>query len=287
VEIPFIKMHGLGNSYIYIDLFKYQIEEELLPDIARKVSSVNTGIGSDGMILIHPSDKADVGMRIFNKDGSEGQNCGNGLRCTAKYAYENGIVDKKEFSIETKATIVEAQVVLKEEQVCEITINMGEPILRRKQIPMMGNDDSEVIAESFVINDQKLELTSVSMGNPHAVFFVEAIEEAPLYALGPAIEKDSRFPNGVNVEFIEVVSPNELHFRVWERGSGVTQACGTGACASVVASILNQHAKRDEDVLVHLAGGDLTIKWDKKGDVWMTGGAEVIAEGTFQYESVE
>lgn len=287
MEIPFIKMHGLGNSYIYIDLFKYQIAEELLPDIAKKVSSVNTGIGSDGMILIHPSEKADLGMRIFNKDGSEGQNCGNGLRCTAKYAYEHGIINKNEFSIETRANIVEAQVVLQEKQVREITINMGKPILRRAEIPMMGKDDAEVIAEPFQINGEALELTSVSMGNPHAVFFVDSIEQAPLYELGPAIEKDSRFPNGVNVEFIEVLSPNEIHFRVWERGSGVTQACGTGACASVVAAVLNQHARRDEEVLVHLAGGDLTIKWDKAGDVWMTGGAEVIAQGIFQYESVE
>ncbi|WP_067725714.1 diaminopimelate epimerase [Oceanobacillus damuensis] len=284
MEIPFIKMHGLGNNYIYIDLFQYDLDEESLPHIAEKVSNVNTGIGSDGMILIHPTEKADVGMRIFNKDGSEGMSCGNGLRCTAKYAYEHGIVTNETFSISTKANIVKSEVALNGDEVQQITINMGAPNLRRMDIPMMGNDDPKVVSEPFIVNGQKLEVTAVSMGNPHAVFFVDNIAEAPLYELGPKIEKDMRFPDGVNVEFIEVVSPNEINFSVWERGSGVTQACGTGACAAVVASVLNGHVKRNEDVVVHLAGGDLTIKWDDNGDVWMTGGAEVIAEGTFTYQ---
>nr|WP_306798677.1 diaminopimelate epimerase [Oceanobacillus saliphilus] len=283
MEIPFIKMHGLGNNYIYIDLFQHNLEEEMLADIAQKVSNVNTGIGSDGMILIHPSEKADLGMRIFNKDGSEGMSCGNGLRCTAKYAYEHGIIKKEKFSIATKANIVESEVQLEGDQVQEITINMGAPDLRRMDIPMMGNDDPKVVSEPFIVNGEKLHVTAVSMGNPHAVFFVDNIEEAPLYELGPKIEKDMRFPEGVNVEFIEIVSPNEINFCVWERGSGVTQACGTGACAAVVASVLNNHVNRNEDVVVHLAGGDLTIKWDEYGDVWMTGGAEVIAEGIFTY----
>nr|WP_010647330.1 diaminopimelate epimerase [Oceanobacillus massiliensis] len=287
MEIPFIKMHGLGNNYIYIDLFQHQLDENLLSNIAEKVSNVNTGIGSDGMILIHPSEHADLGMRIFNKDGSEGKSCGNGLRCTAKYAYEHGIISKEKFTIETKANIVESEVLLADGQVQEITINMGAPLLRRMDIPMMGNDDSQVVSEPFIVNGKKLEVTAVSMGNPHAVFFVDNIHDAPLHELGPVIEKDMRFPEGVNVEFIEVVSANEINFAVWERGSGITQACGTGACASVVAAILNQQVNRDEDVIVHLAGGDLTIKWDEKGDVWMTGGADVIAEGVYQYQIVE
>lgn len=283
MEIPFIKMHGLGNNYIYIDLFQFNIEEEFLSDLAQKVANVYTGIGSDGMILMHPSEKADLGMRIFNKDGSEGKSCGNGLRCTAKYAYEHGIVKKEIFTIETRANIVEAEVTANDEQVELITINMGRPELRRVHIPMMGSDDPEVIAEPFVINGEELEVTAVSMGNPHVVFFVDSIEAAPLYELGPIVEKDPRFPEGVNVEFIEVISSNELHFRVWERGSGVTQACGTGACAAVVAATLNHHCNKNEAVVVHLAGGDLTIKWDEAGDVWMTGGAEIIAKGVFQY----
>ncbi len=281
MEIPFTKMHGLGNNYIYIDLFKFDIAEEHLKDLAQGVSDVYTGIGSDGMILIQPSDAADVGMRIFNKDGSEGQSCGNGLRCVAKYAYENGIIQREKFQIETRANTVEAKVSVKDGLVNEVTINMGEPILRRQAIPMMGKDSLKVVAEPFTVGDENLDVTAVSMGNPHAVFFVDSIDTAPLYELGPIIEKDQRFPNGVNVEFIEVISKRELNFQVWERGSGVTQACGTGACASVVAAILNGSVQRNEDIIVHLAGGDLIIKWDDNGSVWMTGGADVIATGTY------
>nr|WP_269321855.1 diaminopimelate epimerase [Oceanobacillus salinisoli] len=286
MEIPFTKMHGLGNNYIYVDLFKFNLKEELLPEIAQAVSNVNTGIGSDGLILIHPTDDADVGMRIFNKDGSEAMSCGNGLRSTAKYAFENGIVNKRKFRIQTKANIVESEVFIKDEAVREITINMGKPILRRSDIPMKGKDADTVIAEPFTVKENvALDVTAVSMGNPHAVFLVDRIGDAPLYEYGPVIEKDERFPEGVNVEFIEIVSDKEINFRVWERGSGVTQACGTGACASVVAAVLNQKVKRNEEVIVHLDGGDLTIKWDEEGYVWMTGGAEVIASGIYQYEA--
>ncbi|MBP1950104.1 diaminopimelate epimerase [Virgibacillus litoralis] len=281
MEIPFTKMHGLGNNYIYIDLFKFDIAEEHLTDLAQGVSDIYTGIGSDGMILIQPSDAADVGMRIFNKDGSEGQSCGNGLRCVAKYAYENGIIQREKFQIETRANIVEAEVSVKADLVQEVTINMGEPILRRQAIPMVGEDTPQVVAEPFTVGDETLDITAVSMGNPHAVFFVDSIDTAPLYELGPIIEKDQRFPGGVNVEFIEVISSRELNFQVWERGSGVTQACGTGACSSVVAAILNGSVQRNEDIIVHLAGGDLVIKWDDNGSVWMTGGADVIASGTY------
>ncbi|MFD2045163.1 diaminopimelate epimerase [Ornithinibacillus salinisoli] len=287
MEIPFIKMHGLGNNYIYLDLFTLDINEKLLPTLAQRVSNVNTGIGSDGLIIIHPSDVAEVGMRIFNKDGSEGKSCGNGLRCTAKYAYEYGIVDKKKFNIETKAGLVEAEVFEHNGKAEHITINMGSPIFNRSSIPMAGEESEKVIKEPFLIDDSQLEVTAVSMGNPHAVFFVEKIEEAPLYDLGPSIEKDSRFPEGVNVEFIEVVSDRELNFRVWERGSGVTQACGTGACAAVVAATLNNHVARNETITVHLQGGDLKIKWDQENQVWMTGGAVITAIGTYYFHDKE
>lgn len=284
MEIPFIKMHGLGNNYIYLDLFSFSVPEDLLPDIARKVSNVNWGIGSDGMILIHPSEIADVGMRIFNKDGSEGKSCGNGLRCTAKYAFEQGLVSGNSFQIETKAGIVEADVKVVCEKAGEITIDMGQPILKRSQIPMLGEETDQVVNERFIIDNQELQVTAVSMGNPHAVFFVADINQAPLYELGEIIEKDSRFPEGVNVEFVEVVNDTELNFRVWERGSGVTQACGTGACAAVVAATLNNFIPKNQSVTVHLQGGDLFIKWDEEEHVWMTGGAEVIATGVFRYE---
>jgi diaminopimelate epimerase len=283
MKIPFIKMHGLGNNYVYIDMFAFPLEEAILSDLAKKTSNVYTGIGSDGLILIHPSKVADVGMRIFNKDGSEGMNCGNGLRCTAKYAYEAGLVKNQTFQIETKSGIVDVEVMVNNGKVDEITINMGKPRLNRSQVPMSGEEQDSVVNEPFLIRDQVLHVTAVSMGNPHAVFFVDKIEDAPLYDLGELIEKDPRFPEGVNVEFVEVVNDQELNFRVWERGSGVTMACGTGACAAVVAATLNQLVSENQTIVVHLDGGDLMITWDEEGMVWMTGGAEVIATGIFHY----
>lgn len=282
MKIPFTKMHGLGNSYIYIDLFHTDLPEDRLSELAIKMSNPNTGIGSDGMILIHPADEADVGMRIFNKDGSEGMNCGNGLRCTAKYAYETGIIDKKAFTMKTKANIVQAIVTVNDQGVVEeVTIDMGEPILQREQIPMLGEEGTTVINEPFQVDGSTLHVTAVSMGNPHVVSMVEKIDDAPLTTLGPIIEKDRRFPEGVNAEFIEIVSDEELHFRVWERGSGITEACGTGACAAVVAATLNNKVTKGKKVVVHLAGGDLTIEWKQDDHVWMTGGAERIASGNY------
>ncbi|WP_239534316.1 diaminopimelate epimerase [Thalassobacillus pellis] len=276
-------MHGLGNNYIFVDLFETTLEEEIFSDLARKVSDVHTGIGSDGLILIHPSDSAEVGMRIFNKDGSEGRNCGNGLRCVAKYAYEKGIVSTESFHIEAKSGIVDAEVSLRGGRVSEVTVDMGSPKLSRSDIPMIGDETSKVVAESFLVKHHPMELTAVSMGNPHAVFFVDDIHNAPLDELGPMITDDKRFPEGVNVEFVEVVSPKELQFRVWERGSGITQACGTGACAAGVAAILNGYSKRGSDIVIHLAGGDLVVNWDEEGRVWMTGPAENVATGNFIY----
>lgn len=283
MEIPYIKMHGLGNNYIYLDLFKFEIAEELLSDIAQKVSNINTGIGSDGLILIHPGKDAPVGMRIFNKDGSEGMSCGNGLRCTAKYVFEAGLVQDTRFQIETKAGNVEAEVKLMGDKVEEVTINMGKPILKRSLIPMVGKEQEKVVNEPFIVAGEELKVTAVSMGNPHAVFFVEDINKAPLYELGETIEKDPRFPEGVNVEFVEVINESELNFRVWERGSGVTQACGTGACAAVVAATLNQLILKHKTITVHLDGGDLFITWDENDNVWMNGGADIIATGIYHY----
>ncbi|SFM38269.1 diaminopimelate epimerase [Gracilibacillus orientalis] len=284
MKIPFTKMHGIGNSYIFINVFEFSIEENILADLAKAVSNKDTGIGSDGLILIHPTENAEVGMRIFNKDGSEGKNCGNGLRCVAKYAYEHQLVDSKQFTIETKAGNVSAEVHGERESVDEVTVDMGVPILKRSEIPMLGEDQEQVIAEPFEIRGENLEVTTVSMGNPHAVFFVNDINEAPLTTLGPVIEKDERFPESVNAEFIEQVNDQEIHFRVWERGSGVTLACGTGACASVVASALNGKLDKGKEITVHLAGGDLYITWAEDGRVWMRGKAETTIEGTFFME---
>lgn len=281
MNIPFTKMHGLGNSYIFLNEFDYKVAEEDLVALTLAVSDINTGIGADGLILIHPSDSAEVGMRIFNKDGSEGKNCGNGLRCVAKYAFENGLVKERTFRIETKAGLVTAEVHGTTDQIEEVTVDMGQPFLSRNSIPMVGEEVDEVVAEPFLVSHHPLELTAVSMGNPHAVFFVEDIEEAPLQEYGPLITNDQRFPEGVNVEFVEILSRKEINFRVWERGSGITQACGTGACAAVVASVLNNHAAKQEEVTVHLTGGDLFITWAEDGRVWMRGKAEKTITGTF------
>jgi diaminopimelate epimerase len=282
-QFSFTKMHGLGNSYIYVNMFEETIPESLLSPLAVKVSNVNTGIGADGMILICPSEVAPVKMRIFNSDGSEGKNCGNGLRCVAKYAYEHGMVKERSFFIETLSGLVKAEVAVENGTVTNVTIDMGKPRLKRSEIPMIGPEAERVVAEPFEVNGQLYEITAVSMGNPHVIFYVDDINKAPVTTLGPIVEKDERFPEGVNVEFIEVVNDQELHFRVWERGSGVTQACGTGACAAVVASVLNGKTARNKETVVHLAGGDLIITWTDEGNVRMTGPAETICTGVYYY----
>ncbi len=278
----FTKMHGIGNCYIYINLFEEQLEESLYPALATQVSNISTGIGADGMILIDSSNVASVKMRIFNSDGSEGKNCGNGLRCVAKYVYEKKIVTETTFKIETMSGVVEATVEVNDEVVTNVTVNMGTPRLQRSQIPMIGNN-SQVIMEEIEFAGQTLQMTAVSMGNPHAIFYVPNIEDAPVTTLGPMIETDSRFPDRVNVEFVEVVNERELHFRVWERGSGVTKACGTGACAAVVASVLNGKTNRNEETVVHLEGGDLFVTWTDQGNVLMKGSAEIICTGVYYY----
>lgn len=277
----FTKMHGLGNSYIYVNQFEEQLPEEQLSEIAVQVSSVYTGIGSDGMILICPSDQAPVKMRIFNNDGSEGKNCGNGLRCVAKYAYEHKLVEETSFLIETLSGLVKAEVQAENGKVNVVTVDMGEPRLTKAELPMLGGGEEQTINETMTFGEAELKGTAVSMGNPHIVFSVADIEQAPLTTLGPVIEKDPRFPEGVNVEFVETVNEHELHFRVWERGSGITQACGTGACAAAVASVLNGVSRRNEDITVHLAGGDLVINWKENGHVMMTGPAETVCEGVY------
>ncbi|WP_156060720.1 diaminopimelate epimerase [Bacillus altitudinis] len=280
-SFQFTKMHGLGNNYIYVNQVKEQLPEEQLSEIAIRVSSVYTGIGSDGMILICPSDVAPVKMRIFNNDGSEGKNCGNGLRCVAKYVYEHQIVTDTTFQIETLSGLVEATVHVQDGHVQLVTVDMGKPRFEKEAMPMLGEPASTTINEPLDFGTTTLNGTAVSMGNPHIVFYLEDIEQAPLDSVGPIIEKHDMFPEGVNVEFVERVSETELHFRVWERGSGITQACGTGACAAAVSTIVNGHAKKETDMTVHLAGGDLIIRWKDNDHVLMTGPAETICDGTF------
>lgn len=277
-EIPFVKMHGLGNSYIYI--YDVHLNDHDLVLLAQKVSNSNTGIGSDGLIWIGPSTKADVKMRIFNKDGSEAQNCGNGVRCVAKYVYDRKIVKHPSITIETRGGVVKAEIVENSAIESLVSVNMGKPRLTKQEIPMRGVPNSQTVGMPFAINGETLFLTAVSMGNPHAVFFVPHDRLELHRTLGPKIEKHPDFPEGINVEFVSIASPHSMHCRVWERGSGVTAACGTGACAVGVASVLNGHAKQGQPLTVHLAGGDLHICWEASGEIMMTGPATTIASGT-------
>ncbi|MBA3957964.1 MAG: diaminopimelate epimerase [Parachlamydiaceae bacterium] len=277
--LAFTKMHGLGNSYIYIERQKNRhLSEKDLPGLAQAVACPNTGIGSDGLITIEPSSIASIKMRIFNKDGSEAKNCGNGLRCVAKYAFENNLVSSSKMTIETISGIVEAHV-----EDSHVSINMGAPRLCRQDLPMNGAPCDRIIAEPFSICGQKLQLTAISMGNPHAVFFVDTQHHNLHRTLGPQIEIDARFPEKTNVEFIWVENDHSLHMRVWERGSGVTQACGTGACAALVAAVLNGFCKKNETVTVHLEGGKLEIVWLDTGAIMMKGPAVTVATGVFCY----
>ncbi|RYL95662.1 diaminopimelate epimerase [Sporolactobacillus sp. THM7-4] len=279
---PFTKMHGLGNSYIYLDGITHQLDIPSYSELSIQVSDPFKGIGSDGLILILPSDEANVRMRIFNKDGSEAKNCGNGLRCVAKYVYEHHLVHARQFTIETLSGNKHAEVHLRDNRVDSVTIDMGEPVLQRGLIPVAGGDGAApVIREPLDVDGMTYPFTAVSMGNPHALFFVDDVDKAPIHKLGSLLaDSYPLFPGGVNVGFVHPLSDHEADYRVWERGSGITQACGTGACASVVASILESRIKKDTPVTVHLLGGDLSIEWQSASNhVLMTGGAETICEG--------
>ncbi|WP_202080307.1 diaminopimelate epimerase [Caldalkalibacillus salinus] len=280
--VKFTKMHALGNNYIYINQFEEPLEEDSLPSLARKVSEIQTGIGSDGMILIAPSKTADIKMRVFNSDGSEAKNCGNGLRCVARYVYDHSIVNKTQFQIETLGGIVDANINVDHGVVQSVTIDMGQPRLEKAALPMFGEDlQDQATDEQLDIDGETISFVGVSMGNPHAVIFVDDINEAPVETLGPKIEKHECFPEWINVEFIKVINEKEIDFRVWERGSGVTYACGTGACAAVVAAHIRGLVPQGKPITVHLLGGDLEISWHTDAHVWMTGPAEYICTGEF------
>ncbi|HEX7056160.1 MAG TPA: diaminopimelate epimerase [Bacilli bacterium] len=275
-------MHGLGNNYIFVNEFAESLPEEELSEIAIRVANVNTGIGSDGLILIGPSRTAAFRMRIFNADGSEGKNCGNGLRCVAKYVVDRNMIATTSFSIETLGGIVNVDAVRGENgKVREVTVDMGEPRLRKRDLPMLGEPDSTTIDEPHEINGHQYRMTAVSMGNPHAVMFVSDVNQVAVAEIGPRIETCALFPERVNVEFIAVKNRREIDFRVWERGSGITQACGTGACAAVVSGVLNGKLDKGVPVTVHLLGGDLAITWGEDGHIYMLGPAETVAVGEF------
>lgn len=276
----FTKMHGLGNSYVLFNQLDTAMEVQDYNQLAQIVSNVNFGIGSDGIILICSSNSADFRMRIFNVDGSEGKNCGNGLRCVAKFLFDHMYATSPRFTIETLGGVVSVEVeVNKKQRVQYVTVDMGEPRLQKSLLPMAGEPFAEAINEPHSFGGDVYHLTCVSMGNPHAIMFVDDVNEVRLEKIGPIIEQSSLFPERVNVGIVQVKNLQEIHYRVWERGSGITMACGTGACAAVVAATLNNMLDKHLPVTVHLPGGDLTVRWDEHGHVWKRGEAAYICHG--------
>ena len=273
--MKFTKMQGLGNDYVYVNCFKETIENP--PEMAKKVSNRNFGIGSDGLIMINPSDVADFEMEMYNADGSRSEMCGNGIRCVGKYVYDYVLTEKEHISVETLAGIKYLDLTVEDGKVKLVKVDMGNPELVPANIPIVADGD-RVIDEPINVNGTEYRMTGVSMGNPHAVVYVEDVKGLDIEKIGPAFENHERFPNRVNTEFVKVLDQNTVEMRVWERGSGETMACGTGACAVAVACILN--GLTEDKVTVKLLGGDLQIEWDKEADkVYMTGPAEVSFDG--------
>lgn len=273
--MKFTKMHGCGNDYVYVDCTKELIDN--IPETARKVSDRHYGVGSDGLILIRPSKEADFMMDMYNYDGSRSQMCGNGIRCVGKYVYDNGLTHKKHIKIETLSGVKNLELFIDDGKVQSVTVDMGKPILTPSLIPV-DLDMDMVINEPITVNGEIYKITCVSMGNPHAVVFVEDTKDVPLEIIGPLFENHEIFPERVNTEFVHVIDRTHIDMRVWERGSGETLACGTGACASVMACILN--GLTDHEVRVTLLGGDLIVRYDEKVDlVYMTGPAVTVFHG--------
>ncbi len=273
----FTKLQGCGNDYVYVDCTKELMED--IPELARRISDRHFGVGSDGLILIRPSEKADFFMDMYNSDGSRAQMCGNGIRCVAKFVYDKGLTDKKQLLIETLGGIKELELTTEDGRVTFVTVNMGSPILKPSLIPVVSEKD-RIINEPITVGGIEYKMTCVSMGNPHAVVPVPDTKAVTIEAIGPLFEHHAAFPERVNTEFIHVVDRNRIEMRVWERGSGETLACGTGACASVVAAYLNGYT--DAEVTVALLGGELKIRYDvEENTVYMTGPAVTVFEGDY------
>ena len=276
--MKFTKMQGLGNDYVYVDCTREMIEDP--EGTARFVSDRHFGIGSDGLILICPSETADFEMRMYNADGSRGEMCGNGIRCVAKYVYDYGLTDKTSISVETLGGIKYLDLTVEDGKAVMIRVDMGTPGLSAKQIPIVSDED-RVIDEPILVDGMEYRMTGVSMGNPHTVVYVDDVQGMDLEKIGPSFEHHERFPKRINTEFARVLDRKTVEMRVWERGSGETLACGTGACAVAVASILN--GLTEDAVTVKLLGGDLEIWWDRQTDkVYMTGPAKVVFDGTIE-----
>ena len=275
--MEFTKVHGLGNDFILLEQDAY--EKKNLADLAISLCDRHTGIGADGLLLIAPTAKkaADIRIRIINQDGSEAEMCGNGIRCFARYVYEHGFVENSDFRVETKAGIMVPHVIVEHGKVRAVRIDMGKPALEREAIPMRGPSE-RVVSEKLKLPDgSSYEITSVLMGVPHTMIFVDAVSDEMVKTIGPKIEKHPSFPRGTNVNFVVVHNRQEIEVRTWERGAGATLACGTGCCAAVVAACLNEYT--DQDVTVHVQLGNLQIQYRDEGNVWMTGPAAVMYHG--------
>lgn len=286
MKLNFTKMEGLGNDYVYVNCFKETVPNP--SELSIKVSDRHFGIGSDGLILIKPSEVADFTMEMYNADGSQSEMCGNGIRCVGKYVYDYGLTDKTEVSVETLAGIKYLKFVIDKNDesdrgtVSMVTVNMGEPIFKPEDVPVKIDEDLDrVIDYPVTIDGKEYNITCVSMGNPHCITYVDDTDSFPLEEIGPKFESSPLFPRRVNAEFVQIVSRTYVKMRVWERGSGETLACGTGTCATVVASILN--GLTEDEVTVRLLGGELIIKWDRETNlVYMTGPAKVVFDGVIE-----
>ncbi len=282
--MKFTKMHGCGNDYIYVDGAREKIADAHKPELVRRLSDRHFGIGGDGVIFINPSREADFEMEMYNMDGSRGEMCGNGIRCVAKYVYDKGLTDKTSISVISCGRIKYLELHTENGKVSTVKVNMGAPILKASEIPVIS-DNEKVIGENIRVEGKDYKMTCVSMGNPHAVVFVEKVDSFPLETLGPCFENHVRFPRRINTEFVEVLDERTLRMRVYERGTGETLACGTGACAAAVACVLNGLTK--ERVTVKLLGGNLQIEWDREANlVYMTGPAVTVFEGEMEDNDV-
>ena len=279
-QIKFTKMHGIGNDYVYINCFTEQVDNP--SELAKIMSPRRFSVGADGVILICPSEMADAKMRMFNLDGSEGKMCGNGIRCVGKFVYDSGIAHKDTITIETSSGIKTLYITDKDGVAETITVDMGKAELSPEKIPAIADCDT-IIDTAITVDGNSYNITAVSMGNPHAVTFCDEIESLNLENIGPHFEHHEMFPQGVNTEFIRVIDESTLQMRVWERGSGETFACGTGACAAAVAAVLNGYCKHDTEITVHLVGGDLFITYKNDGTVFMRGPATKVFDGVYEY----
>lgn len=275
--MKFTKMHGCGNDYIYVDCTEKLLENE--GAISEKLSKRRFSIGSDGLICIKKSDVADFKMSMFNADGSEGKMCGNGIRCVGKYVYDNGLTDKEVITVETLSGIKTLELTVVDGKVELVRVDMGAPIIEAKDVPAISPSGSDkIIDETIIVDGKEYDVTCVSMGNPHCITFVDDTKSLDLEKIGPGFESHNMFPDRVNTEFIQVLSRNEINMRVWERGSGETLACGTGACASVVACVLN--GLTEDEVKVNLIGGELYITYDREANtVYLKGPATTVYTG--------